>query len=65
MNAQITALTLVGTVVAATAQAGPDPLPAEPPFGGVMWSFVVPAVLFVIAAGATVLLYRRFAGRDR
>ena len=41
------------------------PLPAEPPFGGVMWSFVVPAVLFVIAAGATVLLYRRFAGRDR
>ena len=39
--------------------------PAEPPFGGVIWSFVVPAILFAVALGATVLLYRHFAGRDR
>jgi hypothetical protein len=30
-----------------------------------MWSYVVPAILFAIAFGATVLLYRHFAGRDR
>ena len=65
MTARIAAFTLVGAVVAADARAAPEPLPAEPPFGGVMWSFVVPAILFLIAFGATVLLYRHFAGRDR
>ena len=65
MNARIVALTLVGAVVATITQAGPDPLPAEPPFGGVMWSFVVPAILLAIAVGATVLLYRRFAARNQ
>ena len=40
-------------------------LPApQPPFGGVMWSYVVPAILFAIALGATIFLYRHFAGRD-
>ena len=63
MTSRIVTITLV--VRAAVAQAGPDPLPAEPPFGGAIWSSVVPALLFVIAFGATVLLYRHFAGRDR
>jgi predicted acyltransferase len=54
---------MVGT--AAVAQTGPDPLPAESPFGGAIWSHLVPALLFAIAFGATVLLYRHFAGRDR
>jgi len=63
MIARIASFVLVG--VAAAAEAAPDPLPAEPPFGGVMWSFVVPAVLFAIALGATIFLYRHFAGRDR
>ena len=54
-----------GRRAAAAARAAPDPLPAEPPFGGVMWSYVVPAILFAIALGATIFLYRHFAGRDR
>jgi len=63
MIARMTAFALVGT--AAAAWAAPDPLPAEPPFGGAMWSLVVPAILFAIALGATIFLYRHFAGRDR
>ena len=51
MIARMTAFALVGA--AAAAGAAPDPLPAEPPFGGVMWSYVVPAILFAIALGAT------------
>jgi len=64
MTARIAAWALVAAA-AATARAGPDPLPAEPPFVGVIWSFVVPVILFAVALGATVLLYRHFAGRDR
>ena len=63
MIARMTAFALVGA--AAAAGAAPDPLPAEPPFGGVMWSYVVPAILFAIALGATIFLYRHFAGRNR
>lgn len=37
------------------------PLPAAPPIGGPLWSVVVPAVLFLVAAAATWLLYRHFA----
>jgi len=65
MIARMTAFALVGAAAAAAAGAVPDPLPAEPPFGGVMWSHVVPAILFAIAFSATFLLYRHFAGRDR
>jgi len=65
MTARIAAFALVGAAVAIAAQAAPEPLPAEPPFGGVIWSYVIPAILFAIAFGATVLLYRHFAGRDR
>jgi hypothetical protein len=50
--------------LAATAGASPDPLPAEPPIGGPLWSVLVPAVLFAVAFGATFLLYRHFANRD-
>ena len=37
------------------------PIPAEPPIQGVLWSVVVPALLFAVALIATILLYRRFA----
>lgn len=39
------------------------PLPAEPFLGGALWSWVVPALLFLFALTATFLLYRHFAGR--
>lgn len=65
MTERIAAFALVGAAAAVVAQAAPDPLPAEPPFGGLMWSYVVPAILFAIAFGATFFLYRHFAGRDR
>jgi hypothetical protein len=65
MTVWATALTVVGIAVSTAAQAGPDPLPAQPPFGGAIWSYVVPALLFAIAFGATILLYRHFAGRHR
>lgn len=52
-------------LAAATAGAQPEPLPATPPAGGVVWSIVVPALLFSVALGATVMLYRHFARRDR
>jgi uncharacterized membrane protein YoaK (UPF0700 family) len=38
-------------------------IPAEPPIGGPLWTLVVPALLFVVAVAATVLLYRHFARR--
>lgn len=47
------------------AWAGPDPLPAAPPVGGILWSVIVPALLLAVAVGATVLLYRHFAGREK
>jgi hypothetical protein len=39
-----------------------QPIPAEPPIGGVLWTWLVPAALFALAFIATYLLYRRFAG---
>lgn len=36
-------------------------LPVEAFAGGLFWTWIVPAVVFLIAAGATVLLYRHFA----
>jgi len=33
------------------------------PFSGVLWAWVIPAVLFLIAAAATWGLYRHFAGK--
>jgi hypothetical protein len=62
MSLRAAAFTAVGIAVSAAAQAGPDPLPADPPFGGAIWSYVVPALLFAIACSATILLYRHFAG---
>jgi hypothetical protein len=65
MTARIAAFALAGVIVGGFVRAAPDPLPAEPPFAGVMWSWVVPAILFAVAFGATVLLYRHFAGRNQ
>ena len=40
-----------------------DPILAEFPIGGPLWSVVVPAILLALSVGATYLLYRRFADR--
>lgn len=40
------------------------PLPAEPPIGGPLWSYVVPAALLAVAAFGTFMLYRHFARRE-
>ena len=41
-----------------------EALPAVSPLSGVLWTWVVPVVLFTIAFVATWLLYRHFADRD-
>ena len=38
-----------------------EALPAISPLQGILWSWIVPAVLWVIAFAATWLLYRRFS----
>ena len=38
-----------------------ETLPATTPLSGVFWTWVVPAALFLLAFGATWLLYRRFS----
>ncbi len=65
MTIRISALTVVGALLAAILWASPEPLPVGPPIGGVLWSVVVPAILLAVAGGATALLYRHFAGRIR
>jgi hypothetical protein len=40
------------------------PLPVDPPIGGPLWSYLVPALLFLVALVATLLLYRHFAGGE-
>jgi hypothetical protein len=42
-----------------------ETLPVSSPLGGVLWTWVVPIVLFGIACTATWLLYRHFARRAR
>lgn len=44
-------------------QDGAQALGVEPPIHGPVWSILVPALLFVFAAGATYLLYSHFAAR--
>jgi hypothetical protein len=39
-----------------------EPLPADPPIGGFVWTVLVPAVLLVGSFLGTYLLYRKFAG---
>jgi hypothetical protein len=39
------------------------PIPAQPPIGGVVWSLVVPALLWLVTFAATWLLYRHFSGK--
>jgi hypothetical protein len=39
------------------------PIPAEPPIGGPIWAWVVPALLLLVAFGSTWLLYRRFSSK--
>jgi hypothetical protein len=54
-------LGVAAALLAGGVSAAPEPLPAAPPMTGVVWSIVVPAILFVLAFGATYLLYRHFA----
>jgi hypothetical protein len=37
------------------------PLAAEAPIGGPLWSYVVPALLLLVATASTFVLYRHFA----
>ena len=39
-------------------------LPVDSPLSGILWTWVVPILLFAIAFVATWLLYRHFANRD-
>jgi hypothetical protein len=41
------------------------PIPVGPPIGGVLWSVVVPVLLWLVTFGATYLLYRHYAGKQR
>lgn len=38
-----------------------EPLTAAQPLTGFFWSWIVPGLLFLIAFGATWLLYKRFS----
>ena len=38
-----------------------EPLPAESPIGGPLWTVVIPAVLLIGALVATWMLYRHFS----
>jgi membrane protein implicated in regulation of membrane protease activity len=40
-----------------------EALPVGSPLSGALWTWVVPALLFAVAAVATWLLYRHFANR--
>jgi hypothetical protein len=40
------------------------PIPARPPISGPLWTIVIPALLFIVAFGATYLLYRTFSNRE-
>jgi len=54
------------TAVSAVTQIDPgrQPLPAEPPIGGPVWTIVVPAALLVVSIWGTWLLYRHFAKEE-
>lgn len=54
------------TLGAASHQTTPGmaPLPATPPIGGVVWTVVVPAILFLGSFLGTYLLYRRFSKQE-
>ncbi len=41
------------------------PLGVESPISGFFWTWVLPVLLFVIATGATWMLYRHFSKRGR
>jgi hypothetical protein len=41
------------------------PMPVSPPIQGPFWSIIAPIALFIIALGATIALYRHFAGVRR
>ena len=43
---------------------GIEPLPAEPPIGGAVWTIVIPAFLFVGSFLGTYLLYKRFSREE-
>jgi hypothetical protein len=53
------------TCVAVAAQSGEvAPLPAQSPIGGPLWSYVIPALLLLIATLGTLMLYRHFAKQE-
>jgi hypothetical protein len=52
-------------VLAAFSQAADvAPLPAQSPIDGPLWSLVIPALLLLVTALGTFMLYRHFAKRE-
>jgi hypothetical protein len=45
-------------------QVAAERLPAETPIGGPLWTYVVPALLLLVASAGTWLLYRRFSSQE-
>ena len=58
------ALPLAALALSLAQDAARQPLPAEPPIGGPIWTVLVPALLFLVTAGSTWALWRRFADQD-
>ena len=61
-----TAAEVLTSVVGALAQItdGIEPLPAEPPIGGAVWTIVIPTFLFLGSFLGTYLLYQRFSREE-
>ena len=41
-----------------------EPLGIDPPIGGIIWTLVVPAILFLGSLVGTYLLYKKFAREE-
>ena len=57
----IGAACLVASVPVLAQVAAPERLPAQPPIHGVLWTVVLPILLFGISFWAAYALYRRFS----
>jgi hypothetical protein len=54
----------LGIAAAMSGLGAVEPIPAESPIDGALWTIVLPALLFATACAATYLLYRHFADQN-